>query len=48
MEEFLKREGSDDGQFTIPEGDRTKLLNSATGCDKKKKSTYTKDCLALY
>ena len=38
MEEFLKREGGDQGQFPIPEQNRTKTMISATGCDKRKKS----------
>ena len=38
MEEFIKREGNKDGQFTIPEDQREKLANVATGCDKRAKS----------
>ena len=40
MEEFLEREGNDDGQFPIPEQNRTQLLHAATGCDKRAKSMY--------
>ena len=41
MEEFLENEGYEDGQFPIPEENRTKLLNVSTGCDKRSKSMFT-------
>lgn len=38
MEEFLELEGSDDGQFPIPEGLREDVFGSAKECDKRAKS----------
>lgn len=43
-EEFFKREGlSSSGQFPIPETNRTALLKSSTGCDKRAKSDIACD-----
>mmetsp|Transcript_5995 Transcript_5995/g.7636 ORF Transcript_5995/g.7636 Transcript_5995/m.7636 type:complete len:605 (+) Transcript_5995:30-1844(+) len=48
MEEFLKREGGDDGQFPIPEDDREQLFKSSVGCDKKAKSDIACDPIFDY
>jgi hypothetical protein len=42
MEEYFKREGFNDGQFPIPEEKREMFMKSATGCDKRKLSKFSK------
>ncbi len=48
MEEFLTKEGNDDGQFPIPEQNRTKIMNASVGCDKRAKSMCIESNCALY
>jgi len=43
MEDFMETEGYEDGQFPIPPENRTKLLKSSTGCDKRAKSEIACD-----
>ena len=48
MEEFLKLEGGDDGQFPIPEEDREDVLRTALECDKRAKSDIACDHILNY
>jgi len=43
MEEFFNREGNEEGQFTIPEENRTQIMKASTGCDKRRKSEIACD-----
>ena len=40
MEEFFEREGHDNGQFPLPKENRTKYMQTSTGCDKRAKSMF--------
>ncbi len=46
MEEFIKREGGEDGQFTIDDDMRDDVMATAKECDRRKKSTLLR--LLLY
>lgn len=40
MEEFLQREGGEDGRLPIPEANKTTVLNAGSHCEKRAKSKF--------